>query len=202
MTEHKPRRPIHDYIYGEFSILDMMFKMPPRKPDSRMYFLGGCGLITLVRGLNIIFGNRPEAEVFGFLGPWFITFWGSIWIFIGISVMAVAGTGHWKAELDRSAAFLLMAVWWIWALLYLISSILPGSVDRLTDLLTALILAVTGLVLSAGIIQGIRKTQALKMQALTLAELHLLQAQTLEVVNENKRMRKQLADLEDGGQDE
>lgn len=193
------KRNIHDYIYGEYSILDMIFRMPPKKPDSRMYFLGGCGLITITRGLYIVFGRPPEAEIFTELGSWFVNFWACIWIFVGLSVMIVAGTGHWKAELDRSAAFLLMAIWWLWAVLYLISACLPANTDRLADFLQAGILAVTGLVLTAGIIQGIRKTQALKMQELTLAELQLLQRQTLEVVNENKRMRQELFDLKPEG---
>src|SRR6478672_6866691 len=105
------------YIIGEDTLLDRIFKQPPKKPDSRMFFLGGCGLITGVRGAYNLFGRPPQALIFTELGPWFVIFWSWVWIFVGVAVMLVAGSGHWKPDLDRAAAFLLMSLWWVWSLM-------------------------------------------------------------------------------------
>lgn len=188
------KRKVREFLFGEESILDIIFKVPPKKPDSRMYFLGGCGLITIFRGAYILFGRPPVAEIFDALGSWFIYFWAWVWIFVGIAVMIVAGTGHWRAELDRAAAFFLMGIWWMWAALYFISAVLPHNEDRLADFLNGCVLGVTGIVLSAGIIQGIRKTQEIRLKQLAMEELRLLNLQTLVIVEENRRMRQLLSD--------
>lgn len=188
------KKQILKYVIGEDTVLDKIFKQPPKKPDSRMFFLGGCGLITMVRGAYTLFGRPPQAEVFIILGPWFIVFWSWIWMFVGFTVMLVAGSGHWKPDLDRAAAFLLMSIWWVWSLLYLLSAALPQNPERWADLLNSVILAATGLVLTAGIIQGIRKTQEIRLKELAIAQLKQLEAEVIIIAAENRRLRE-LGDL-------
>ena len=57
------KRKVREFLFGEESILDIIFKVPPKKPDSRMYFLGGCGLITIFRGAYILFGRPPVGNL-------------------------------------------------------------------------------------------------------------------------------------------
>lgn len=192
----RAKKSIGDFLFGEESILDVIFRKPPKKPDARMFFLGGCGLITMIRGFYLFFGRPPQAEIFDQLGPWFINFWGCVWVFLGFAVMLVAGSGHWRSELDRAAAFLMLGLWWVWGLLYLISACIPGNPDPTADLLQACLLAVTGTVLTAGIIQGIRKTQEIRLKELAVAQIQQITAEALIISRENARLRAELDSVE------
>lgn len=166
------------------NIFNMIFKVPPRKPDARMFFMGGAGLITALRGVLFIWGRPLQASVFQVTPEWFILFWGLAWIFTGLAAMIVAATGHWKRELDYSAAFLLMALWLVWGVLYIVSgfiAVFNNLPNADADFYQALSSVVTGLVLAAGIVTSIRKTQAMTTLELALDTIHQLRKENNEL---------------------
>lgn len=176
-------------------VMDRIFRTPPDKPDTRMIFIGGCGIITFFRGLNILFGNQPQAELFNILGEFFVLFWGGTWTLVGLFVLIVAISGHRFPRLDLAAAYLLLCIWWLWALIYLLSAIFT-DVDRIAGFLAAFILLITGFVLTAGIMMNIRKTQLLALNAALKDQVETLNADLARVADRSKELRKELGDNE------
>lgn len=185
---------IRKVVYGTPNWSEYVFRTPPRKPDARMMFLGGTGLITATRGALVVFAVSPQAFVFEVLGPAFVNFWGITWMAVGAICVGIAATGHRHPEWDRLAAFLLMVLWWTWGVLYLISPLWPETPpDRVkTDLLAGSTLVLTGLVLSSGVILSIRKTQEIQLRVIAVNRIRQLEDDLREVVSANEVLRTEL----------
>lgn len=168
----------------------LVFRSPPRHPDSRDVYLGGCGLITLLRGILFLRAD-PQGGIFEAAGSVFTDIWSWVWVLGGLFVIGVACTGHHWEELDRYAAFSLMMIWWVWAALYLISAGISHE-RQVADLATAVLSIVTGLVLTAGVIMGIRKTQEIHLRQIATGRIRELEEQYKELVAENERLRLDL----------
>lgn len=171
--------------------MDLIFRVPPKHPDARDIYLGGIGLLTAFRGLQYIFGTPPTAAMFVKLGPIFTSAWSWIWVVCGIGVVAVACTGHRWPEVDRLAGFGLMMIWWMWAGIYALSGIFFPGERRAGDLLIAVGLFMTGIVMSAGVIQGIRKTQELALRKIAMDQIRGLEQALAEITSENQRLRRE-----------
>lgn len=169
---------------------DLFFRVPPQHPDARDIYLFGIGIITTLRGVNTLTGPAPTARMFIELGPAFLIVWGWIWILVGASASAVACTKHRWPEVDRSAGFAVMMVWWMWGLLYLMSAMFWTDTFRLFDVLTGVVLIFTGMVMSAGVIMGIRKTQEIELRAVTVRRVRELEELLDVMTGENERLRK------------
>lgn len=179
------------WLVGNQDWSEYVFRTPPKHPDARDIYLGGCGLITMVRGLFYLYGTPPQAALFTALGDGFVVAWSWIWIWVGIAVLAVTFTKHKWPEADRLAAFAVMMVWWVWGFIYLISGMLFYDSGRsVTDLLNALILFITGVVLSAGVIQGVRKTQEIALREVAVKRIRQMELEQAELIGENERLRK------------
>lgn len=165
----------------------LVFRSPPHHPDARDVYLGGCGVITFVRGLLYLV-NAPQGAVFHQIGELFIDVWSWIWVGGGIFTVFVAFTGHKWPELDRFAAFLLMMIWWVWGGLYLLSATIDSD-RRTTDLYAGLTLVFTGIVLSAGVILAIRKTQEIMLRQVAVQRIRELEEINGALVEENERLR-------------
>lgn len=181
------------FINGDNSWADLFFRTPPKHPDARDVYLGGAGILTGMRGIFYLAGTPPMGEMFIRLGPIFTVTWSWVWVIAGFSVAAVVFTKHRWPEWDRAAGFLLMMIWWVWGFLYLASGIFFGDDPdrRSVDLLNGLVLVLTGIVLSAGVILGIRKTQELQLRLLTQEENTRLSLALAEITGENQRLRKE-----------
>lgn len=173
-----------------------VFRTPPNHPDARDIYLGGCGAITFIRGLLYLV-NDPQAAVFSTLGSLFIDVWAYIWVFGGLFVFVVAFTRHKWPEIDRYAAFLLMMIWWIWGGLYLLSATLDSG-RRSADLFAGLALVLTGLVLSAGVILGIRKTQELQLRQVAVSRIRELERDAKALARENEQLRLEMGKMQGG----
>lgn len=171
----------------EDRITNIIFRTPPRHPDARDVYLGGCGIITMVRGLYYL-REDPAAALFELAGQIFIQTWAWIWVAVGIFVLLVAFTGHRWPELDRYAAFALMMVWWVWGLMYLVS-VTVDSGHRLSDAYAGAIAVITGLVLTAGVIVAIRKTQEIELRQVAVGRIRELEAIAEALAEENERLR-------------
>lgn len=181
---------IRRFVFGQPGWSDYLFQAPPRHPDARAVYLGGAGIITALRGGQIIWGNPPQAWVFLELGPVFVDFWGVIWIVVGVAALLVAATGHRHPDWDRLSAFGMLMLWFVWGTLYLLSSALaPDSERRLQDLYLGLGLIGTGIILSAGVIQGIRKTQEIFLRKASEARRSELEVALVRLTEENERLR-------------
>lgn len=165
----------------------LLFRSPPHHPDARDVYLGGCGAITFVRGLLYLV-NDPQGAVFRQIGDIFIDTWAWIWVAGGLFVIGVSITGHRWPEVDRYAAFLLMMIWWVWGGLYLLSATIDSD-RRAADLYAGLTLMLTGLVLSAGVILSIRKTQEISLRQIAVGRIRELEAINEALVMENERLR-------------
>lgn len=171
---------------------DLFFRVPPKHPDSRDIFLGGAGLITAVRGVLYLFGAAPQAELFKILGPLFTTIWSVAWIVVGGGAFIVACTGHRWVEVDRLAGFGLMMIWWLFGLMFVFSIFFESDRDRLVlDLTQGFILIITGMVLAAGVVQGIRKTQEINLRKLAVERIRSLERDLAEITSENQRLRRE-----------
>jgi hypothetical protein len=165
----------------------LIFRSPPHHPDARDVYLGGCGVITFVRGLLYLV-NAPQGAVFHQVGELFIDVWSWIWVIGGAFTVLVACTGHKWPELDRYAAFLLMMIWWVWGGLYLLSATIDSD-RRSADFYSGLTLIFTGIVLSAGVILAIRKTQEISLRMVAVGRIRELEAINEALVEENERLR-------------
>lgn len=179
----------------EDRVTKIIFRSPPKHPDARDVYLGGCGIITMVRGLYFL-REDPQAALFELTGQIFIQTWAWIWVFIGLFVVSVAFTGHKWPELDRYAAFALMMVWWVWGLMYLVSVTLDSD-RRLADAYTGVIAVITGLVLTAGVIVTIRKTQEIELRQIAVRRIRELETIAKTLVGENERLRLKCGETDD-----
>lgn len=185
---HKIRR----FILGQPGWAEYLFPPPPRMPDARSVYLGGVGVITMLRGIYNIWGPIPTGWLFQDLGYGFIAFWGGVWMTVGACGIAVAATGHRHAEWDRLAAFALLALWWGWGLIYIISGLFSPDPDRRwLDVLIGVIFIFTGIVLSAGIVQGLRKTHEIFLREQVQKRVAELESAILVIAEENERLRLQ-----------
>ncbi len=185
------------FIGDEGGWADLFFRVPPKHPDARDIFLGGAGLITGVRGALYLVSQPPQGELFKILGPVFVGVWSWIWIIGGFGVLAVAVTGHRWPEVDRVAGFGLMMIWWIWGGIYLLSGIFWSVGDRRDiDLVQGAFLVLTGIVLSAGVIQGIRKTQEIQLRKLAMQRLREQDRNLAILIGENDKLREEKTELE------
>ena len=177
---------------------NLFFRTPPRHPDARDVYLGGCGLITSIRGLFYLVED-PQAALFTIAGQAFILTWAWIWVLGGLFVLGVAFTGHKWPELDRYAAFSLMMIWWVWGFMYLVSVTIDSG-RRLADAYAGGISVITGLVLTAGVIVSIRKTQEIELRQIAVGRIRELEVQARELAEDNERLRLvlQKAGLDDG----
>lgn len=184
------------FIYGEPGWSDYLFRTPPKQPDARAVYLGGAGLITAFRGGQTIWGLPPSAYVFQALGDVFITFWGAMWIIVGLVVFVVSLTGHKHPDWDRLSAFAMLMLWWVWGLLYLISVPLDPTGDRwATDLTIGFGLIITGFVLAAGVVQGLRKTHEIFLRETAQHRVAELEQDFLTIAAENERLQLENATL-------
>jgi len=166
---------------------NLLFRTPPHHPDARDVYLGGCGAITFIRGLLYLV-NDPAGAVFAQAGTLFISVWAWVWVVGGAFIVVVSFTRHKWVELDRYAAFLLMMIWWIWGGLYLLSATIDSE-RRAADLYTGMTLVLTGIVLSAGVILGIRKTQEIELRQVAVRRIRELEADNAALAEENERLR-------------
>lgn len=180
---------------------DLFFRVPPRHPDARDIYLFGIGFITAMRGLNTLYGPQPSARLFIELGPTFVIIWSYIWMAVGTVACCIAFTRHKWPEVDRAAGFAVMMVWWVWGLLYLASAMFWTDAFRAFDLFNGLVLIFTGMVMSAGVILGIRKTQEIELRRLTTIRVHELETTLEDVAGENARLRKDCEKLQRGDDD-
>jgi hypothetical protein len=181
---------VKTFLFGQPGWSDYLFRTPPAQPDARTVYLAGAGLITALQGGSYLWGVPPGAYLFSILGSIFITFWGWMWIFIGLSAVGVALTGHRHPDWDRLAAFAVMMLWWVWGFIYLLSAIIAADTDRqTTDLLIGLRLILTGLVLSAGVVQGLRKTHEIWLRERAESRVRELEATVLAFAAENESLR-------------
>ena len=179
------------YLGGGESILERVFKTPPRKPDARMFFIGGAGLISLIRGVNNLWGNPPVGALFDKLGNFFTVFWSIMWVLIGLFTVIVAMLGHKVPALDLAVAYLLLFLWWLWAFIYFVSALFLRG-DFLQDIIATFILSITGTVLTAGVILSIRKTQLLTLNEAMRAQLEGAKADLETLALQCKQLREQL----------
>lgn len=168
-------------------ITNVIFRAPPKHPDARDVYLGGCGIITTVRGLYYL-REDPQAALFELAGQIFIQTWAWIWVAIGMFVVGVAFTGHKWPELDRYAAFALMMVWWVWGLMFIVSATVDSD-RRLADAYSGAISLITGLVLTAGVIVAIRKTQEIELRQVAVGRIRELETIAKTLAEENERLR-------------
>lgn len=184
---------ISRFINGESGWTDLIFRTPPNHPDARDIYLGGAGILTGVRGIFYLEGTPPQAELFKLLGPIFTITWSWIWVVAGFAVAGVTFTKHRWPEWDRMAGFALMMIWWVWGFLYLASGLFFGDDPdrRAVDLLQGLVLILTGIVLTAGVVVGIRKTQEMHLRLLAQEENSRLKLALAEITGENQRLRKE-----------
>lgn len=153
-------------------------------------YLAGAGLITALQGATYIWGVPPAAYVFVQLGPVFLTIWGVVWFLVGLSATTVAFTGHRHPDWDRLAAFAVMMLWWISGFLYLLSAVLASDSGRQgSDLLIGLRFILTGIVLSAGVVQGLRKTHEIWLRQRAEERVRELEGTVLEIAAENASLR-------------
>ena len=175
---------------ADFWLTKMVFRSPPDHPDARDVYLGGCGLITAFRGIYYL-TTPPNAALFDLAGPVFNSVWAWFWLLGGLFVFGVACTGHKWEELDRYGAFALLMLWWLWGLLYLISATLDSG-QRTADLVAGLLAMITGLVLTAGVITGIRKTQEIRLRQVAVGRIRELERIARDLTAENERLRLDL----------
>lgn len=182
-------------------IRDLFFQSPPRHPDARDIYLFGIGVITSFRGVNSLTGPAPTARMFVELGSTFLTVWSWIWIVVGAGASAIACTGHRWPEVDRAAGFAVMMVWWMWGLLYMLSAVFWSEQFRAFDIVNGLVLILTGIVMSAGVILGIRKTQEMGLRKIATRRLREMEQTLNSLAAENERLRKDVrnAEGENGG---
>lgn len=157
-----------------------------------MVYIGGCGVITLLRGFFYLFGTRPDAALFEALGDGFVLFWSVVWVVVGAAVVVIAGTGHRWPEADRVAAFLMLMLWWVWGLLFLISGIFFESARKGNNIFSGLTLLFTGLVISAGVIQGLRKTHEIQLRQVAVERIRTLEEAVLRQSAEIQALRERL----------
>lgn len=169
---------------------DLFFQVPPRHPDARDIYLFGIGLITALRGINTLTGPLPTAQIFTELGQSFITIWSWIWIMVGAGAAAVTFTKHRWAEVDRAAGFAVMMVWWTWGLLYLLSALFWTDSFRAFDVFNGVVLIFTGMVMAAGVVLGIRKTQEIGLRKLATDRAQKMEELLNVLTAENERLRK------------
>lgn len=172
---------------------DLFFRTPPRHPDARDIYLSGIGIITLLRGVNTLNGAMPTGQMFVALGPVFVTVWSWIWILVGSGAIAVAITGHRWPEVDRLAGFAVMMVWWMWGLLYLLSALFWSDQFRSFDVFNGVVLIMTGVVMSAGVVLGIRKTQEMGLRQIATRRIRELEGVLNDLSAENERLRKDVS---------
>jgi hypothetical protein len=183
---------IKNFIFGEPGWSNYLFRSPPDQPDARTVYLAGVGLTTALQGSSYVWGIGPTAWLFLELGPIFIMFWGWIWMIVGLTAVGVAFTGHRHPDWDRLAAFAVMMLWWVWGLIYLFSALFAPDDDRQTaDLLIGLRLILTGLVLSAGVVQGLRKTHEIWLRERAEDRVRELEQGLLMMAAENEALRLQ-----------
>lgn len=179
------------FLAGEPNWSDFLFRTPPHQPDARMVYIGGCGLITLTRGLYYLFGTRPDAAMFTALGQGFVVFWSIIWTLTGASVMVIAGTGHRWPSADRFAAFAMLMLWWAWGVLFLVSGVFFfDSGRRGQDIFAGLLLLFTGVIIAAGVIQGLRKTHEIQLREIAVKRIRELEEAVLTLSGENQALRE------------
>lgn len=180
------------FLTGEPNWADYLFRAPPRQPDARMVYIGGCGIITMIRGLFYIFGDPPTAALFENLGRGFVLFWSIMWVATGVAVIVVAGTGHRWPHADRFAAFIMLMLWWVWGALFLLSGLLFAGEGRAArDIYSGLGLLVTGVVIAAGVIQGLRKTQEIQLREIAVRRIRELEEALVKIAAENEALRKE-----------
>jgi hypothetical protein len=181
---------IRRFIFGQPGWSDYLFQIPPKQPDARAVYLAGTGLITAIRGAQTVWGQPPQAWLFVELGSVFVLFWGWVWIAVGVITLLVAATGHRHPDWDRLSAFSMLMLWFVWGLIYLVSAWLaPTSDRRLIDLYAGLGLIFTGIILSAGVIQGLRKTHEIYLREQSEKARRDLEVTLIEVTKENERLR-------------
>ncbi len=181
---------VRRFLLGQPGWSDYLFRTPPDQPDARTVYLAGAGLITGLQGAGYIWGIPPGAYLFTLLGPVFIVFWGWVWIAVGIAAAVVAFTGHRHPDWDRLAAFAVMMLWWIWGFIYLFSALLASDDGRQnTDLLIGLRFILTGIVLSAGVVQGLRKTHEIWLRERAEERVRELEKTVLDFAAENESLR-------------
>jgi uncharacterized membrane protein HdeD (DUF308 family) len=155
-----------------------------------MVYLGGAGVITAFRGIQVIWGTPPTGYIFFILGDFFVTFWGWTWIVVGTLVVITSLTGHRHPDWDRLAAFSMLMLWWVWGFIYLASAIFDPIGDRRAlDISLAIGLIFTGIVLSAGVIQGLRKTHEIWIRQQAEARIVELEDAILKITEENQLLR-------------
>lgn len=183
---------IRRFIFGQPGWSDYLFRQPPGIPDARMVYLGGAGIITAFRGIQTIWGTAPVGYMWGVLGNTFITFWGWTWIVVGVTVVGVSLTGHRHPDWDRLSAFAMLMLWWVWGFIYLGSAIFDPTGDRRAlDFSLAIGLIFTGVVLSAGVIQGLRKTHEIWLRQQAEARIRQLESAILLIAEENNTLRSE-----------
>lgn len=188
-----------EFVFGEPGWSDYLFRKPPKQPDARTVYLGGVGLITALRGAQTLWGQPPAAYLFTALGNVFVAFWGWVWLLIGVATFVVSLSGHKHPDWDRLAAFTIMSLWFTWGAIYLVSSFLaPDDDRRTTDLIAGLVLIGTGIVLAAGVVQGLRKSQEIWLRQRTEETVRELGQGLLKMAKENEELRAALGQHDDG----
>lgn len=188
---------IKRFFLGQPGWSDYLFRAPPRQPDARAVYLAGASLVTALQGGGFIWGIPPSAWLFLVLGETFVIIWGWIWMIIGVLGLGVAFTGHKHPDWDRLAAFAVMMLWWVWGFIYLFSALLaPDAERRTTDLIIGLRYILTGIVLSAGVIQGLRKTHEIWLRERAEDRVRELEKTVLDFAAENARLRLQVGHRE------
>jgi hypothetical protein len=156
-----------------------------------MIYIGGCGIITMIRGFFYLYGNTPDAALFQALGRGFVMFWSIVWVLVGALVVGVAATGHRWPGTDRIAAYAMLMLWWVWGGLFLISGVFFFDSDRRSqDIFAGLTLLFTGLVITAGVIQGLRKTREIQLREVAVARIRELEEAVVRLSAENEVLRE------------
>ena len=166
-----------------------------RGMDIGSVFLAAAGIVTASRGIIYLTTSAPAAAAFEFLGPIFVTAWSWAWVIVGVGVVLVALTGYRWPRADRGAAFALLSLWWMWALLYFASALSDDSGRVVADLLTGVILSVTGVALTAGVILGLRQAQEKRLREVATQRIAYLDKCVEQLADQNAELEARVREL-------
>ena len=187
--------PPADRIEAEIDFLLSGFGKTRKGMDIGSVFLGASGIVTASRGLVYLTSSAPSAAAFDYLGPVFVTTWSWAWLLVGLGVTIVAITGYRWPRADRAAAFALLTLWWTWALLYFASALSGDSGRALADLLSGVILSVTGVALTAGVILGLRQAQEKRLREVASRKIAELDEDVDKLIALNAELSSRNDDL-------